>query len=404
MRSVAGWLLFLGLVLTRPLAAQTCPEFDRFLERVDSVSDDSVKKALVDELIDCARRQDTPLIERGKQAGSERVIFLYRGPASTVVLAGDMNRWTQKAKFTLVAGTDLFYFSSYFELDARLDYKLVLDGKEWIFDPLNSRRITGGFGPNSFFAMPEYSLPPEFDSHSNIPHGTIEEIAFNSRILGNSRTVKIYLPPSYAASHAHYRSLYVHDGIDYLNLAKINEIVDVMIHRNEIPPIILVMVPPVDRDREYWTSADFARAFATELVPTIEKRYRTETTPESRGILGASLGGLIAVYIVGQYPHVFGNCAGQSSAFFPDSEFEKIWTSPKSGIRFHLDVGTYEQNYSQRDLLNGNRRMLDFLRAKGYAVDYREVHEGHSWGSWRARIPEVLRFFWGPSDSSNSTH
>jgi enterochelin esterase-like enzyme len=397
-------LLLFALTLSPCLAAQECPAFDRFLQRVNAAADDAAKKVLVEEFIGCVRRRDTPLIQEAAVPGMGRATFFYRGPASTVLLAGDMNRWTQEDTFSQVAGTDLFYLSREFELDARLEYKLVLSGKEWIFDPLNSRRITGGFGPNSFFAMPEYSLPPEFDSHANIPHGTIEEIAFNSRILGNSRMVKIYLPPSYAASHARYRTLYVHDGIDYLNLAKINEIVDVMIHRNEIPPVILVMVPPVDRDREYWTSADFARAFATELVPTIDKRYRTEAALESRGILGASLGGLIAVYIAGQYPQVFGNCAGQSSAFFPDSRFEKIWASPKSGIRFHLDVGTYEQNYSQRDLLNGNRRMRDFLRAKAYTVDYRELHEGHSWGSWRVRIPEVLRFFWGPSDRSTSTH
>lgn len=403
MRLLAGWLLFFLFVLTPHTSAQTCPEFDRFLERVNSISDDADKKARVGEFMDCVRRQDTPLIERGKRAGFERAIFLYRGPVSTVVLAGDMNRWTQEAKFTQVPGTDLFYFSSDFELDARLDYKLVLDGKEWIFDPLNSRRITGGFGSNSFFAMPGYSLPPEFDSNANIPRGALQEIAFDSKVLGNSRKVKIYLPPKYAASRTRYRTLYIHDGADYLKLAKINEIVDRMIQKNEIPPIILVMVPPVDRDREYRTNAEFARAFATELVPTIEKRYQTRTAPESRGILGASLGGLIAVYIAGQYPHVFGNCAGQSSAFFPDSEFEKIWASPKSEIRFYVDVGTYEDNYRQRDLLNGNRRLRDFLRAQGYTVHYREVHEGHSWGSWRARIPEVLRFFWGSSDPSLST-
>ena len=40
-----------------------------------------------------------------------------------------MNSWTPSWAFTPLEGTNLFYLSHEFELDARLDYKFVIDGK-----------------------------------------------------------------------------------------------------------------------------------------------------------------------------------------------------------------------------------------------------------------------------------
>ena len=308
-----------------------------------------------------------------------------------VALAGDMNGWTPNEAFTPVGGTNLFYLSHEYELDARLDYKFVLNDKDWILDPLNPRRIAGGFGPNSYFAMPGYSSPPELEPGPSLRHGTIEDFSFASRILNNERTAKIYLPPGYAGSRERYKTLYVHDGTDYLNLGKINEIVDAMIQRNEIPPILVVMVPPLDRNKEYRANADFARAFATELVPAIDAKYRTRTDAASRAVLGSSLGGLISVFLTGQYPQVFANCAGQSTAVFADTDLEKLITAPQSDVRFHLDAGTYETSVSNYDLLAGSRRLRDFLQSRGYPLEYHEVHEAHSWGTWPARIPESPR-------------
>jgi len=371
-----------------------CLPFAQFLARVAAAPDPAGKTKVVDEFMACVQTQSTPLVEKGTKDRIGRAIFIYRGPATLVALAGDMNGWTPNEAFTQVSGTNLFYRADDFEMDARLDYKFVLNDKQWIFDPWNPRRITGGFGPNSYFAMPDYSPPPELEPGPSLRHGTIEEFSFASRILDNERAAKVYLPPGYVGSRERYKTLYVQDGFEYLNLGKINEIVDTMIQRNEIPPILMVMVPPLDRNKEYFANADFARAFATELVPAIDAKYRTKTDAASRAVLGSSLGGLIALMVAGQYPQVFGNCAAQSSAVFADTDLEKLITAPKSELKFHLDVGTYELNVSKFDLLAGNRRLRDFLQSRGYAVDYHEVHEGHSWGNWPARIPETLRYFW----------
>ena len=156
----------------------------------------------------------------------------------------------------------------------------------------------------------------------------------------------------------------------------------------------MVLVPPLNREKEYLANADFARAFATELVPAIDAKYRTKTDAASRGVLGSSLGGLTSILFAGQYSQVFANGAGQSSAIFADTDLDKLVTAPKDAVRFHLDVGTYETSIFKVNLLEGNRRLRDSLQSRGYTLEYTEVHEGHSWGSWSARIPEALRFFW----------
>ena len=371
-----------------------CPPFDQLVARVNSAPDARSKSKSVDGLISCVPPTGAPLMEKGTKDGFGRAIFLYSGPATLVALAGDMNGWTPNEAFAPVSGTNLFFLSREYEMDARLDYKFVLNDKEWIFDPMNPRRMEGGVGANSTFAMPGYAPPPELVPGPSLRHGSIETFSFASRILNNQRQVKIYLPWGYRDSRERYKTLYVQDGLDYLNLGKINEIVDAMIDEKEIAPVVMVLVPPVDRNKEYLANADFARAFATELVPAIDAKYRTKADAGSRAVLGSSLGGLISIMLAGQYPQVFANCAGQSSAIFADTDLDKLVSAPKDAVRFHLDVGTYETAIFKINLLEGNRRLRDSLQSRGYTLDYTEVHEGHSWGNWPTRIPQALRFFW----------
>ena len=178
-----------------PLAGQFsgCLPFAQFLGSVAAVQDPAAKTKIVDEFMACVQTQGTPLVEKAAKDRIGRAIFLYRGPATLVALAGDMNGWTPNEAFTQVSGTNLFYRADEYEMDARLDYKFVLNDKQWIFDPWNPRRITGGLGPNSYFAMPDYSPPPELEPGPSLRHGTIEEFSFASRILDNERAAKVYL-------------------------------------------------------------------------------------------------------------------------------------------------------------------------------------------------------------------
>ncbi len=382
----------------RPHGSRGVAALQALLREVQTAPDDEARQALAGTYVREARSGSLPITEVDDNAAIGRVLFLYQGPQSRVTLNSQLPGPQESHEFIRVAGTNLFYLVREVEADARIDYKFVLDDGEWIEDPWNPRAQPSAFGTSSYFWMPLYRVP-DFAHHPGAAHGRLEELEWESKILGNSRTAKIYLPPGYqGTSKREYPTLYVHDGVDYINFTNIVDLMDNAIANGRVPPALLALVPPVEREKEYRANPEFARAVVSELVPTVDAAYRTRNTASSRATLGASMGGLCAVHLAATYPEIFGNCAGQSSAFFEESSLDLVplnlaGDEPRKNLRIHLDVGTYEKHYI-KDLLTGNRKFAAAIRAKGYPLQYIEVHEGHSWGSWRARIIPALEFFW----------
>jgi enterochelin esterase family protein len=289
-----------------------------------------------------------------------------------------------------VPGTDLCHLSKSFERDARLDYKFVIEGENWILDPRNPNTCRGGFGANSELAMPEYLHPTEILDKPDIPRGKLDTLSFHSALLKNDRRVIVYLPPSYPRKgKLTFPCVYVNDGTEYRILGSMCTVLDNLIHDEEIREIIAVFIDPLDRKTEYWFNDDYIKMVCTELVPCIDSRYRTIRNPGGRCIMGASLGGLTALNAVRQYPGVFGLCASQSGALWieHDKIIDLVRRSDLSGLRVYLDWGSYEPMIPAI-----HARIARLLKAKGCCVETRVWHEGHSWGSWRAHLAELLGF------------
>jgi len=130
--------------------------------------------------------------------------------------------------------------------------------------------------------------------------------------------------------------------------------------------------------------ADFV---ANELVPEIDKRYRTIASRDGRATLGASLGGITSLWIGIKHPDKFGRLGGQSSSFWVDNErvakaIEKLDPATHS-FRFYLDDGVFEG-------IDDSRRINVMLRGKGYKVTYKEGQTGHNWTSWRDRLADAF--------------
>lgn len=338
-------------------------------------------------VIDAAETSGAPVV-------SDSVVhFVYRdGEATAVSVAGDFNGWNADADpMRRLPGSDVWYLRRVFEPDARLDYKLVVDGDRWILDPWNDRTVTGGFGPNSAFAMPAYEPPAEIERRVDVPRGRIDTLRFRSDTLENDRDVFVYLPPGYrSGGERRYPLLLVHDGGDYLQLGAMATILDNLLADGEIAPLVAVFVDPVDRRGEYALSFVFADAVADELLPFISSRYAVSGEPARRGVMGASLGGLVSVFLSFERPDLFGFCASQSGAFgvADDRLIRRIDAQEPRPIGLWLDWGTYEER-----IASSNRRLAASLAARGYEFRATVVHEGHSWGSWRARIDDILRAF-----------
>src|SRR6185436_404516 len=149
--------------------------------------------------------------------------------------------------------------------------------------------------------------PPGFDSlRTNIQHGKIDTIIYESKTVGTNRRAIIYTPPGFSKKNK-YPVLYLLHGIggdekEWLNGGKPQVILDNLYAENKIVPMIVVM--PNGRamkdDRAGGNVFDSVRvaAFTTfekdllnDLIPFIEKKYPVLTDREHRAIAGLSMGG-----------------------------------------------------------------------------------------------------------------
>src|SRR5262245_48016305 len=269
----------------------------------------------IEQFLEVLKVLGTPMIEESA------VHFVYYNPtAQSVAVSGEFNQWAATPMSPL-GQTGIFYHTAEFSGPARVEYKLIVDG-QWIVDPCCQNRVDNGIGEqNSFFVAGDFQEPPELEWVSTIPHGRVVEFDFNSQLLNNQRRVYVYLPPEYAKrSSQRFATFYIHDGGEYLSRARLPTVLDNLRHSQEIPPLIAVMVDPVDRISEYHTNNLYAQFLEEELIPHIDRHYRTRAQREARGVMGASMGGLISTYLGLSRPQLFSKVAGQSSAFFLEQD------------------------------------------------------------------------------------
>ncbi len=362
--------------------------FELFLEQL---SQSDSKEELVQEFLDTLTQ--SPIIEGGE------VYFIYYGSSSNiraVFLAGDMNQWQTNQRMTQAYATNLYYYKSSFPLDARLDYKYVVDNggsTQWLLDPRNPNTELGGFGPNSALIMPDYEFQVETISRSETDKGSLESLSLGSQFLAGSFNIQVYLPANYSTDRS-YPTVYFQDGSDYLNLGRARIVLDNLIHDEEIEELIAVFVDPRDRGAEYahGDRINYQRFFIEELIPYMDDNYRTSQDRMDRAVIGDSWGGNIAGLISFNHPDVIGNCGFHSGSFFPnDYELNQIIINEDHlNIKISSVWGFYEGG-----LTSNNRMIKDVLLSKSYDLQWHEGNEGHSWGFWKGKIDDALIHFFG---------
>ncbi|MEP1035384.1 alpha/beta hydrolase-fold protein [Ekhidna sp.] len=358
--------------------------FSELIAIVDE-SDSSMQYGLVEDFIDSI---DFPFIEN-----DSTVYFLYQGDANSVSVAGDFTGWSPSGRgFVRLRDTQLWYRTESFEADARLDYKLVINGSNWILDPKNPNQIGGGFGANSELAMPEYVQPGEIQARETEEKGTTTSVQLSSINTNKTYEAFIYLPHGYDETKS-YPVVYFQDGADYLNLAYAANVIDNLISDGSIQSLIAVFVVPNNRNVEYAFEDrfDYSEFFVSELVLYIDSNYNTIAEPSGRAVIGDSYGGNISAIIAFQNPDVFGNCGIHSGAFQPNNFHTNaiVMDDVKKDIKIASIWGTYEGS----SLPPNMRSVRDYLIENDYEIYWKELHEGHSWGLWRATIDDMLIFF-----------
>lgn len=334
----------------------------------------------------------------------EHVAFLYRGEARRVEWRGDFNRWSSSPDFIgeKVGDTDLWVAYAQFPSDARLDYKIVINGNNWLLDPYNPLQQLGGFGPNSELRMPDYLPSPYFIRDENSPQGRVRgPYRLHSEALGYAVNYSVYIPAGYA-NLQNLNSMYVLDGQEYGHddMGRMVIVLDNLIAQKQIAPVVVIFIDPRDpnrpsnnrREAEYIENPAFAQFVAEELVQNIDRVFKTAPSAEHRAILGTSLGGLASAYIAVNYPDVFHNIAIQSPAFWVSSDLYDLYrTSAELDLLMIITNGRPEWDADDVD------DFTTILDEKGIDYQYIQVNEGHSWGNWSALLDDILIYFWSIS-------
>jgi predicted alpha/beta superfamily hydrolase len=251
---------------------------------------------------------------------------------------------------------------------------------------------------------------------------------FHSNVLGNERTLVVYLPPDYDKDTSQkYPVLYMQDGQNLFDEAtsyagvewKLDETAQRLITSKTIPPIIIVGIynagaertdeftpPTMSSDAKKARGDLYAKFVVDEVKPFIDKTYRTQPDRAHTAIGGGSMGGLIALHTAKQSPQTFGAVAlmspwlriGEKNMLESDIG-ACAWAKD---MRIYLEMGEEGGTlYPGKDPL-GDAQALDKL-FKSVGVDhvYNEVPGlEHNEAGWSTRVETMLKWVYGIADNA----
>jgi len=337
------------------------------------------------------------------------VTFVFHGPADAVKLRHWIFGLSTTQAFTRFPGTQLWQLSLELPENSRMEYKLELVRgplQQLVHDPLNPAQAHDPFGGNSVVYGAGYEVPSWSRPDPETRAGQIEEHELASDAFGEKRPFKLYFPARYRTLRR-YPLLIVHDGDDYVRFSELKTVLDNLIHRLEIPSLLVALIQSPDRMREYADDPRHAEFLVRELVPWLEQRYPLLANPAARGLMGASFGAVASLSAAWRYPSFFGNVLLQSGSFvFTDvgqhdrgpvfdqvvrfvNEFRDNPGRPAE--RVYMSCGQYEP------MIYYNRSLFPLLQQTGMQVRFNESRDGHNWENWRDRLREGLSYlFPGP--------
>jgi len=185
-------------------------------------------------------------------------------------------------------------------------------------------------------------INPPSETPKNITHKT-----FYSKILNHEIGYNIYLPPDYDGSEKVFPSVYHIHGWTGNESSEIWSLEKAYRSRQAIT----VFVNAVSSEDNYFDALlQVESIIIEELIPHIERQYRTYTTRENRMISGFSMGGAQAFYYAVKYPELF--CAVTPYAGTYHHQYHKDYNGvseplEKAAEIYHTMMG--EQKYFEKD-------------------------------------------------------
>ncbi len=282
-------------------------------------------------------------------------------------------------------------------------YTLTVDGVRTI-DPKNPVIKQGISSLENVMTVPGDATA--FEDNQSVPHGEVREVWYPSKSLGMMRRMHVYTPPGYEKGATKYPVFYLlHGGGDddsgWNSIGRAGFILDNLLASGKAKPMIVVM-PNGSMPMNNKPGSDLAQSmsamralFADELLkevmPQVEKTYRTLNNRENRAIAGLSMGGFQTLDVTLSHPELFDYVGVFSSGFFgatideAETKYAKALQDPafnKGKKLFWVEIGKDDF------VMDANKKTLALLDKHNIKYQYKETDGGHTWINWRQYLHE----------------
>lgn len=302
-------------------------------------------------------------------------------------------------------------------------YHFQVDGLA-VIDPRNPTTSEANANTWSLLAVPGSPVSDLKD----VPHGAVAQVPYYSKTLGRFRRMHVYTPPGYEQGSGKLPVLYLlHGAFDcdasWSTVGRAGLILDNLIASGAARPMIVVM--PMGHTGPFrfgpggslQTQMDeFARDFAADLRPLVERTYRVSGERRDRAIAGLSMGGAQTLNIAMGHLDDYGYVGVFSSGVFGidgqgpgAAEGGPKWdelhraaldnADLKKGLRL-VWFATGKDDF----LMNTTRATVKLLESRGFKVTFKETEGGHTWINWREHyLPEFARLLFRDDPTAAAT-
>jgi metallo-beta-lactamase class B len=198
--------------------------------------------------------------------------------------------------------------------------------------------------------------------HTASPNVHLLSDSFPMNALASKTRIWIYLPPSYKNSKKNYPVIYMQDGQNLFDKAttafgtewEADETMDSLVSKGDREYIIVGIGSGNERLHDYLPyyskmlgeakGKSYGEFMVKQLVPYVDAHYRTVKSRTSRSVAGSSMGALISLYCLMEYPDVF-SAAGVFSCSFQviDNFQQRLYKDPgNKKLKLFLYAGDKE--------------------------------------------------------------
>jgi len=329
-----------------------------------------------------------------------RVIFRIKAPDAKTVQV-DLGK-----KYDMVKNSDgIWEATTEAIVEGFHYYSILIDGVA-VCDP-SSQTFYGMGRMASGIEIPEKNV--DYNLQKDLPHGQIRQIRYYSNITKAWRKAFVYTPAGYDTNLSErYPVLYLQHGAGedetgWSNQGKVDNIMDNLIAEGKAKPMLVVMdrgyavdpnaPKPEPGIRGMMQNNTLNDVFIKEIIPTIDKEFRTITDREHRAMAGLSMGGFQTFQITMTNLDKFSYIGGFSGAVFlqPNTDIKTLFNGAWSDVNafnnkvklVYLSIGTAEPERMYQTVNNCHKELE---KAGIKHVYYESPGTSHEWLTWRRSL------------------